>query len=141
MWLVVGSVFVGLCLKSVLEMRWKGSDESGKRSRQGDSGLLLGCPAATFRLKRQVYKARNVFNTAQKNILGLQWDLKYEEYWGSVFIDLYDDIKIFPTEFTTNSKSISKNKVYKFFFPRWSITHTHLDKFLFLKFLSCQNLF
>ena len=71
MWLGVGSVFVGLYLKSILERRWKGSDEDGKRSRQGASGILLGCPAGTFRLKHQVYKARNVFNTAQKNIWGL----------------------------------------------------------------------
>lgn len=71
MWLGVGSVFVGLYLKSMLERRWKGSAEGGKKPRQGDSGTLLGCPAGTFRLKHQVYKARNVFNTAQKNILGL----------------------------------------------------------------------
>ena len=71
MWLGVGSVFVGLYLKSIFERKWKGSDEGGKRSRQGDSGTLLGCPAGTFRLNHQVYKARNVVNTAQKNILGL----------------------------------------------------------------------
>ena len=28
---------------------WGGSDEGGKRPRQGDSGILLGCPACTCR--------------------------------------------------------------------------------------------
>lgn len=78
-------------------------------------------------------------NTAHKNILGLWWDSKCEGYWGNVFIDLsIMTPRPFPSEFITNSKSVSKNKVFTFFFPRCGIAYTQLDNFLYFH-LYCRS--
>jgi hypothetical protein len=70
--------------------------------------------------------------------------LKCEEYWGNVFIDLsMMTPQSFPTEFTTNSKSVSKDEVLKFFLSKmyYSSYTARVDSYFFKFPLSFWDFF